>query len=214
MQEAGSELKLGWLSPKASNIKSLQSKQDRSTPDKSRSSTEPLWIWETGLRCHCWATGLGTSMPGLSTSETCANNRTTRQETRNGSAWLRGLSLGLGTWTHNRRAERRRSFGRKLLLSRRHNYTGISLSTVDAFQFRPPSHLLDHFVCTSRPYSSLIHRLVSKKNAFCRSTKNFSHSLRWDFTFSRLDFSVAGLALSKVSASLRLKLYWSLLAFL
>ena len=153
-------------------------------------------------------------MPDLSTSEACANDRTTRQETRIGSAWLGRLSLGLGTWTHNRPAERRRSFGRKLLLSRRHNYTGISLSTVDAFQFRPPSHLLDHFVCTSRPYSSLIHRLVSKKNAFCRSTKNFSHSLRWDFTFSRLDFSVADLGLSKVSASLRLNLYWSLLAFL
>ena len=76
----------------------------------------------------------------------------------------------------------------------------------------------DYFVIAGQRACSVFPQpyldLSARRICFCRSTSNFSHSSRSDFTFLRLVFFAADLALSKASASLRLNLYWSSLAFL
>ena len=89
LQEIGSELESGWLSLKASKKKHCeQNKTGIHLPDK---------FWSTSyshfevVAPDCFIIAVQQArMNGLSTSEACANVRTTWQETRIGSDWLVG----------------------------------------------------------------------------------------------------------------------------
>ena len=98
LQEIGSELESGWLSLKASKMKSLRSKQDRTTPDEYCSSShfevgEPdcfVIAGQQARQCPVFPQAKHVPMLGQ-----CGKNTIAR-------GWLVGLSLGLGTWSRNR----------------------------------------------------------------------------------------------------------------